>query len=223
MNIGEIGLKFGKKPGDWFGPIIMIQIFEILNDKYKPFPGLQIISFPEGSIYINKMEEKMKVSETMIIFVGFRLGINRVNPEYHEVIKKIMKFPSFIGMSGGQGDGALYFIGYQGNKLIFLDPHVTQVAIPQIENIWVEHMSFHYPTPLLLPMSKLNTCFSLGFCVRNKEEYMQFVEDMKKEAAETDTFIQIYEKEFSTEIKFEGKEEVIKMDNGDENEIFVVY
>jgi len=168
-NIVELGLEFDRKPGDWYGPSTMIQIFEKLNDKYKPFEKLEIISFPEGVLYQDKMELKINSgpNKSLIIFIGFRLGLEKVNPEYHPAILRLMRSKYFVGISGGQGDGALYFVGYQNfNELIFLDPHVTQKAVPKIEDLWQEHLSYHYPSPLKVKIEKINTSLAYGiFCV----------------------------------------------------------
>eukprot|EP00826_Nyctotherus_ovalis_P064929 TRINITY_DN9533_c0_g2_i1.p2 TRINITY_DN9533_c0_g2~~TRINITY_DN9533_c0_g2_i1.p2 ORF type:complete len:202 (-),score=27.21 TRINITY_DN9533_c0_g2_i1:267-872(-) len=162
-NIAETGVKYGRHPGEWYGPLIMMQIFEELNEKYKPFPGLEIVVFPEGVIYVDKLRKKFNSkTKSVIVLVGFRLGLKRINSEYYPAIIRMMEMQNFIGMSGGQDDGALYFIGYQNDRLIFLDPHVTQPAIPYLEDLWTDHLTYHYPTPLLLPVSRLNTCFAIG-------------------------------------------------------------
>jgi cysteine protease ATG4 len=37
--------------------------------------------------------------------------------------------PQSVGMIGGKPSQALYFIGYTGDDVVFLDPHVTQHAV----------------------------------------------------------------------------------------------
>ena len=215
-NIVETGLIYNKKPGEWYGPLLMIQIFKQLNTKYKPFPLLDIITFLEGAIYINQIFNK---TDPMIVFVGFRLGLKKINREYFEGIFRIMRIEGFIGISGGQEDGALYFVGYQNDKLIFLDPHVTQQSINSIEELWTDHLSYHYPTPLLLPIEKMNTCFAIGFYLRTRNDCERFVKDMKAEAKREDSFIQIYDKEFTYDIK-SRPEEIVKIEGT--NDIFVI-
>ena len=161
-NVVETGLEYDRKPGDWYGPSTMIQIFEELNKNYQPFGGLNIVAFPEGIIYQDKMNTKWN---SMIIFVGFRLGLDKINTEYFPGILRLMRLKSFVGMSGGQGNGALYFVGYQNKDLIFLDPHVTQASVPKIEELWTEHLSYHYPSIMKLALNKLNTSLAFGTTV----------------------------------------------------------
>ena len=37
--------------------------------------------------------------------------------------------PQSVGMIGGKPSQALYFIGYTGDDVVFLDPHVTQQTV----------------------------------------------------------------------------------------------
>lgn len=40
-----------------------------------------------------------------------------------------LQLPHSVGMIGGKPSQALYFIGYTGDEVVFLDPHITQNAI----------------------------------------------------------------------------------------------
>ena len=106
-NILEEGLNYDRKPGDWYGPSTMIQILEKLNTKYKPFPDLEIISFPESIIYIETIKNRISSKYTpLIIFVGYRLGLKQINPEYFASIIRIMEFKNFMGINGAQGNNS---------------------------------------------------------------------------------------------------------------------
>lgn len=222
-NILEEGLNYDRKPGDWYGPSTMIQILEKLNTKYKPFPDLEIISFPESIIYIETIKNRISSKYTpLIIFVGYRLGLKQINPKYFASIIRIMEFKNFMGINGAQGNSALYFIGHQCGKLIYLDPHVTQRAIPKIEDLWVEHMSYHCPSTLMLPIGKLNTSFSMGFYLRKKEDYEMFIQQIKEEAKKEDSFIQILDKEISMEIPSSKEEKVHPISEEEGGDGFIV-
>lgn len=166
-NIVDQGLDHNRKPGDWYGPSTMIQICEQLNEKYKPFPDLKVISFPEGVICIETIGKKANSTDSLLLLIGLRLGIKKVNAEYLPSIKRMIKLKYCVGINGGQGSAALYFVGIKDERLIFLDPHVTQEAVRNIEDLWVEHLSYHYPRPLLLPLEKINTSFAIGYPLCN--------------------------------------------------------
>ena len=177
-NIVEVGIKYGIKPKDWYGPSSIIQILNELNDKHAPFTDFKTVAFPEGVIYkdvvlskacdiaeenvcVDKITEK-NWKNSVAVLVGFRLGLDTINPEHHAAIFRLFDFPQFTGMVGGQGKGALYFVGYQDKELIFLDPHVTQSAVPKVVDLWTKHLTYHYSTPLKLHIDKLDTCVAYG-------------------------------------------------------------
>ena len=62
-----------------------------------------------------------------MVIISAKLGLDKCNPDYLPVVKKVMQFPQFIGMIGGKRREALYFVGFHGDQLIHLDPHYTQV------------------------------------------------------------------------------------------------
>jgi len=173
-NMVEIGFRFGIKPKDWYGPSSVIQIFDELNEKYNPFRNLKTAAFPEGVLYkdellfkgcgvVNPINPEKEWKNSIIIFVGFRLGLETIGSENFNAILRLMDNQYFTGMVGGQGKGALYFVGYQDKELIFLDPHVVQNAIGSVSELWTDHLTYHFNTPLRLPIEKLDTC--VAYCI----------------------------------------------------------
>ena len=141
----EIGFRFGIKPRDWYGPSTVIQILDELNTKHTPFPGLATVAFPEGVIYLQAILSKgcdlpasaleqlatppaAAWKNAVIVLAGYRIGLDAINPENYDAVFRMFNIPHCVGMIGGQGRGALYFVAYQNQDLIFLDPHVTQAA-----------------------------------------------------------------------------------------------
>jgi hypothetical protein len=59
QNIAEIGIKYDKKPGQWYGPATITNIFEELNDKYSPIRNLAVITFGDGVMYEEKILSKV--------------------------------------------------------------------------------------------------------------------------------------------------------------------
>jgi len=117
QNIIELGPHFGRNAGEWFGPSTIIQIFSKLNILYGNLPDLIISDFPEGVVFLDELysqayhekemnqnyEEDVKGNasnliwnnKSIILLLGFRLGIDYINIEYLEVIKRLMLINSF--------------------------------------------------------------------------------------------------------------------------------
>lgn len=44
------------------------------------------------------------------------------------MLSDILRLPNFSGMIGGKPGKALYFVGLQGQDLVYLDPHFVQTS-----------------------------------------------------------------------------------------------
>jgi cysteine protease ATG4 len=49
-----------------------------------------------------------------------------------------------VGILGGKPNFALYFVGYQGNHMIFLDPHFVQDALSGEGDLQVDELRNTY-------------------------------------------------------------------------------
>ncbi|XP_055364324.1 cysteine protease ATG4C isoform X3 [Betta splendens] len=68
-------------------------------------------------------------SRAVIILVPVRLGGEKTNPEYFEFAKvrnSILSLEYCIGIIGGKPKQACYFVGFQDDSLIYMDPHYCQ-------------------------------------------------------------------------------------------------
>lgn len=62
----------------------------------------------------------------LLLMIPLRLGLNDINPIYIPALKKCFEMEENCGMIGGRPNQALYFLGYVGDEVLYLDPHTTQ-------------------------------------------------------------------------------------------------
>jgi cysteine protease ATG4 len=141
INIAQT--KYKIDAGDWLCPSVAVSILAQLMSN-KDFSELDIRVFNEGVLYLDKLntvinegwvrpnvadiKSNNEMDETsLLIFVAYRLGMKSVDPIYYDAITNIFKAPCCIGFVGGKPDKAFYFVGSNGDKLIYLDPHYVQV------------------------------------------------------------------------------------------------
>lgn len=68
--------------------------------------------------------------KSLFIIQTVRLGLESIPEEYYSAIKAAFEIPHLVGIMGGKKNKALFFVGHEGDNLIFLDPHIVQDAIP---------------------------------------------------------------------------------------------
>ena len=117
-----------------------------LNKSIKPVTDFRIVVCNDGNIFLNKIKKHVDKGNGVFVSVPVRLGLNDIQPEYLECLKKVFHFESSCGIAGGMDFKALYFVGMinpegQDPKLMYLDPHFVQDAIPAAKSkLWVDQL-----------------------------------------------------------------------------------
>ena len=50
----------------------------------------------------------------------------QLNPVYGPQLQAVLRFPQSVGIVGGRPGSSLYFVGHQGESVLYLDPHHLQ-------------------------------------------------------------------------------------------------
>jgi len=74
----------------------------------------------------------------------------------YDVIRAFFDFKASIGVIGGYQSGAVYFVGYQNEDLIFLDPHKIQTCSDDAS-------TYHNSTPKTIPIKHASSSMTLAF------------------------------------------------------------
>jgi cysteine protease ATG4 len=83
----------------------------------------------------------------------------QVNPLYLPQLKEVLSYPQSVGIVGGRPGASLYFLGYQGDCLLYLDPHEAQMCAPLPEAA----LSYFCDTVRLMPMTSMDPSLAIGF------------------------------------------------------------
>jgi len=107
----------------------------------------------------------------VLILVPLRLGRDeKLNPVYANCLKSFLATETCMGIIGGKPKHSLYFVGFQDDNLIHLDPHLSQDKVDvSSEDFNLE--SFHSKTPRKLPINKMDSSCCLGFLLENENQF----------------------------------------------------
>ncbi|KAJ7851011.1 hypothetical protein B0H14DRAFT_2581634 [Mycena olivaceomarginata] len=93
----------------------------------------------------------------VLLLLDIWLGLEGVNPVYHEAIKLLYTFPQSIGITGGRPSSSYYSVGAQDGGLFYFDPRLSRPAEPLTPFVHVRIHTPHRntgtgtPTPTLTP------------------------------------------------------------------------
>jgi len=127
----------------------------------------------ESKFYPHGLEnEKPNVDnwKSLMIFIPVRLGSETFNPIYSSCVKNLLTLESCIGIIGGKPKHSLYFIGFQDEDLIHLDPHRLQDNVETFRHNFNTE-TFHSKNPRKIQLKKMDPSCCIGFYLRTRAEY----------------------------------------------------
>ncbi|XP_033760157.1 cysteine protease ATG4B-like [Pecten maximus] len=109
----------------------------------------------------------------LLLVIPLRLGLTDINSVYIDSLKRCFTFKQSVGIIGGRPNHAHWFVGYLGDKLVFLDPHTTQ-GVTDLDDPTSNDQSYHCQYPSLMKVTELDPSIGVGFYCRNEEDFTDF-------------------------------------------------
>ena len=131
----------------------------------------------ENIIIDQKNKKKYNFKKPGIIFISFRLGLNKIYDDYIEIIPKLFSnLHHNIGFVSGKENKAFYFIGFNDNKLLYVDPHLNQTSIKfDLTDI----LSYSVKDIYLMDIPEISSEITTGVLINSCEDLRLFFNDVK--------------------------------------------
>ncbi|EDW80904.2 uncharacterized protein Dwil_GK11310 [Drosophila willistoni] len=127
---------------------------------------------------LNEHQPDQQHWKSVIILIPLRLGTDKVNPAYAHCLKLLLSTENCLGIIGGKPKHSLYFVGFQEDKLIHLDPHYCQEMVDvNQENFSMQ--SFHCKSPRKIKTSKMDPSCCIGFYCATKSDFDSLMENVQ--------------------------------------------
>ncbi|KAH9419169.1 Cysteine protease atg4c [Dermatophagoides pteronyssinus] len=190
-------LLFGKNPGDWFGPasisIIMKNLLEDAAKDNSLLSDICCLIAQDCTVYLQDVvdlcqnenipsnsktildDDSNDQWRSIIILIPVRLGGDEFNKFYSPYLKQILSLSSCLGIIGGKPRHSLYFVGYQDDKLLAIDPHYCQKSIDVGSRTNFPLESYHCISPRRISLTSIDPSCTIGFYLKTKQDYDEFI------------------------------------------------
>jgi len=151
-----------KKAGTWFGPgecAYMVQkcVHSSLN-------GLKVVLASDGVLYSEDVESVITQENSyVLILIPVRLGLDFIPPTHYSSILDCLKMQNSVGIAGGKPKRSLFFPGFQGNRLFYLDPHKCQATVHPSHDFCRNSSCWHSNIVHSIEVSELDPSMCFGF------------------------------------------------------------
>ena len=200
-NFVATGAPYGLESARWVGPFAVCKTLELLVNKNRP-GGLRacVAADPYGGVPTVYKDTVARLArggqgvvaggvsedpgpgasgapgagwEPLILLAPVTLGATHtIAPGYLAQLCELFSFPQSLGVVGGRTGSSLYFVGCQGERLMYLDPHVVQDAVQDpAEPSGAELGSYRCPHILHMDIGNLNPSLAMGFLCASEDAF----------------------------------------------------
>eukprot|EP00041_Stephanoeca_diplocostata_P009009 m.136480 g.136480 ORF g.136480 m.136480 type:complete len:396 (+) comp17572_c0_seq4:99-1286(+) len=172
----------GVHPGHWMGPTPVCRAISGALKEVSERGG-SFFGDLAGYVALDCLVSKSEIWDVIqssgsswrpiLILIPLRLGVHKMNKLYVPALQNVFMHNECVGIIGGKPRHSLYFVGFQGDELIGLDPHQCQPAVGS-DGQQPRDGSYHCSSPRKIKFATIDPSLALGFLCRTKAELDNF-------------------------------------------------
>lgn len=187
-SLVNLSVKKGRRVGQWFGPAqISYLIRDAMNHSHRNFQQLRsfrVYVAQDCTVYKGDVIDLLQKGQAdvgsedcaVLVLIPIRLGGETLNEIYFPCIKALLSMDGSLGIMGGKPSHSLYFIGWQDDKLVYLDPHYCQSMVDMRQDEF-PLQSFCCDEPRRVSMNRMDPSCTLAFYCKNQTDFQKWCHD----------------------------------------------
>mmetsp|Transcript_34448 Transcript_34448/g.60427 ORF Transcript_34448/g.60427 Transcript_34448/m.60427 type:complete len:399 (+) Transcript_34448:1124-2320(+) len=148
----------------------------------------------------------------VLILLPLMLGMRKIERDYYPVVKEALLMPESVGIIGGRPRSALYFVGYQDDNLLMLDPHKVQDACTNEDDLKRKIGTYINDSARMISLEEVESSMALGFLITSTLGLMRFEAHLNSIRSEVSGLIQMQDKtpDFMKQSGFQDSELILE-------------
>lgn len=172
LSLHQMLCYTSKPSGSWFGPAEAAYMSKQCSDSY-PDASFKVIVADSGRIQKSEWDRSKEQDSALLLLFPLMLGTSRLNPTYHAFVLECLASHLCVGIAGGRPGSSYFFVGFQQDKVLYIDPHVVHAAINTLYPTEEQLQSYKVSTVCSMDLKDMNACMCLGFLCRDQVEMEQ--------------------------------------------------
>jgi cysteine protease ATG4 len=177
-TIMKHGEMFGAVPGRWMGPYVASQSISRSINKCPDVPLRAHVVHSQGGAPVMYAEtlrkELVNISgdpdTPILLLIPLVLGsTNTIQDVYSPQVLAVLEIQQSVGIIGGSSSSSYFFIGHQGDHVVYLDPHIVQPAVTDVDNDEARH-TYVCDVVQTLHVSSMDSSAAFGFLLRDLDK-----------------------------------------------------
>jgi cysteine protease ATG4 len=104
-----------------------------------------------------------------LVLIPVRLGVESLHESYLAPLRKLFQMPQSLGVFGGRPRQSFYFVGIQGDDVLYLDPHLVQNY--QAPNVKFDDSTNHLQVPQRMKLCDVDPSMTIGLLLRSRADF----------------------------------------------------